>query len=754
MSDYRLLIKKRSFPDFEHLPASVIQRLAPNPVAMPFLQQMLKEQVGGFQSRNLANFQLAATEHIREKLAIRASSGTIICAGTGSGKTLAAYLPALLEVNALVESNSYWTKMLCLYPRNELLKDQLAKILRETERLKDTGKRPITVGAFFQSVPSSSRYLKDTAGWERNGPGYVCPFMICPKCDGKLRWYDQDVEAQNEVLNCVDCHHILGSDRIVLTRSRMVRNPPDLLFSSTESLNRQIASSKYRKIFGIGCKENHTPRIVLLDEVHTYEGIPGAQVALLLRRWQSLAKFRDVEWIGLSATLKNPEEFFSQITGLPIDKVKLIKPGNELKESGKDYMVALRGDAASRTSLLSTSLQAIMLLARMLDPQPTNIGQNYSPPSEGIYGQKAFLFTDDLDVTNRFFHDLLDAEARGKSFWKSPLADLRSSSLEEPEERDLEGQNWWGAEEIGHSLHLGQGLRVSRTSSQDRGVDELSNVVVCTAALEVGFDDDTVGAVLQHKAPMNLASFLQRKGRAGRPRKMRPITVMVLSDYGRDRIAYQSPEQIFDPTLDPKRLPLRNRYVLRMQAVYSLMDWFAKQASLQGFEYNIWTVLECPGEYKSVIEGQKWLLQLVNQILEHGERMGDLIAHLEQSLFVDRNEILRLLWEHPRSIMTAVLPTIRRRLASEWRNQIDPNANLDLVRQFNPLPDFVPSSLFSELQLPELAITIPHEDVAEQMPLLQGMQAFVPGKVSRRFSGRDGEKSHWIPILGVEKGRH
>ena len=28
------------------------------------------------------------------------------------------------------------------------------------------------------------------------------------------------------------------------------------------------------------------PRLVLLDEVHTYSGVHGAQVALLLRRWR------------------------------------------------------------------------------------------------------------------------------------------------------------------------------------------------------------------------------------------------------------------------------------------------------------------------------------------------------------------------------------------------------------------------------------------------------------------------------------
>ena len=73
------------------------------------------------------------------------------------------------------------------------------------------------------------------------------------------------------------------------------------------------------------------------------------------------------------------------------------------------------------------------------------------------------------------------------------------------------------------------------------------DVVVATASLEVGFNDPAVGSVIQHKAPRDVAQFLQRKGRAGRLRSMRPWTVVVLSDYGRDRLAYQAYDQLFDP---------------------------------------------------------------------------------------------------------------------------------------------------------------------------------------------------------------
>ena len=87
------------------------------------------------------------------------------------------------------------------------------------------------------------------------------------------------------------------------------------------------------------------------------------------------------------------------------------------------------------------------------------------------------------------------------------------------------------------------------------------DALVATASLEVGFNDKQVGAVIQHKAPKGSASFIQRKGRAGRSRLMRPWTVTVLSGYGKDRLAYQGFEKLFDPELPPPIIPISGAFV-------------------------------------------------------------------------------------------------------------------------------------------------------------------------------------------------
>ena len=116
---------------------------------------------------------------------------------------------------------------------------------------------------------------------------------------------------------------------------------------------------------------------------------------------------------------------------------------------------------------------------------------------------------------------------------------------------------------------------IDRTSSQDRGVNPKAQLVLATSTLEVGFNDEAVGAVVQHKAPHSLASFIQRKGRAGRRRTMRPWMIVVASAYGRDRWAFQHAENLFSPTLSDIALPIENYYVRKIQATFAFMDWLA-----------------------------------------------------------------------------------------------------------------------------------------------------------------------------------
>ncbi len=216
-------------------------------------------------------------------------------------------------------------------------------------------------------------------------------------------------------------------------------------------------------------------------------------------------------WAGLSATLPNAAQFFSDLTGVWIDNVATITPAAaDMDHEGAEYHIILRSDPSSQAATLSTSIQTVMLLARMLDAPDQE-------QSAGRFGSKAFVFTDDLDVTHRLFDNLLDAEAysawRRLDTTRAPLAALRSSIGPDAVLREREGQRWQMAEDL--RGQLSNRLVIGRTTSRDPGVDAAANVIVATSSLEVGFNDPDVGAVVQHKAPRSAASFLQRRGQAG-----------------------------------------------------------------------------------------------------------------------------------------------------------------------------------------------------------------------------------------------
>jgi hypothetical protein len=166
-----------------------------------------------------------------------------------------------------------------------------------------------------------------------------------------------------------------------------------------------------------------------------------------------------------------------------------------------------------------------------------------------------------------------------------------------------------------------------------------------------------------------MASFLQRKGRAGRDRAMRPITLTVLSDYGRDRAFYQAYEHLFDPAVEPQYLPIRNPYVLKIQSTFALFDWLA--ARTLGYEKAWqWDLLSRPLErpsqaVRTVIDRTKAQLTLLVQ--GDAATSEDLRGCLVSALGVDEVTAEALLWEAPRSLLLEAVPTLVRRLFRQWQ---------------------------------------------------------------------------------------
>ena len=686
----------------------------------------LRAILGG---RSVSEFQARSTERLLSSVGSR--GGTCITAGTGAGKTLAFYLPALTHALSVPRPSGI-PRIVAIYPRIELLRDQLSGILRLVADLEARGAGRLRVGALYGATPRDrdDAQWNRSRGWRATADGLTSPIVACIQdgCSGELIWPNGDAEGRR--LRCTRCGFELES--LVFARRSLTSKPPEILFTTTEMVNRLLGTSRMRRLL-VG-DSSSSPEFVLLDEIHTYSGTHGAQVANLIRRWCGEMAFPG-HVVGLSATLADPRGFFSQLIGDETGNVAVVAPGDsELRESGREYFMALRGDPASQASLLSTTIQTSMLMRRMLDPEP-------GVPSGGMFGSRLFAFTDNLDLVNRLHSQLQDAEGwRPGGVDRKPegsLAILRASGAENGPRDDV-GQLWDAAEGLGTLNRL---VTVDRTTSQDAGVESTSDVVVATASLEVGFDDPNVGAVLQHKAPRDAAQFLQRRGRAGRDPAMRPWTTVVLSDYGRDRLAFQAYEALFDPKVQPTHLPIRNRVILKMQATWWLIDYLTRESGGTPLRSVLGSRWSRDGD-RQVRAAREGLSAARTLLTDTG--LDRLETGLQRSLRISEEDARSVLFDHPRAITTTVLPTIIRRLEGVVGHRKLPGN----FRWGDPLVDFVPSSLFAPLQTPEVRIDLPlageFQPEPHIEPIAQSMGEFAPGRVSYRFALGGRRERMWV----------
>ncbi|NYF57177.1 protein DpdJ [Micromonospora purpureochromogenes] len=745
VADYRVIAQPRRYPRRDVPLTDLIDRVRDVHPLTTIGSQVLAAQIG---KNELATFQVDATAAVVRSLHSEGAQAVIVAAGTGSGKTLAFYLPAYLWMAERPTTRQVHT--LAVYPRNELLKDQVGEALRSSlgvaPALRAAGRRPLRIGTLYGDTPESGRAV-DSASWlqepwRRVAEGRVCPYCRCPRCGADLVWPDDDRKAGHgagrERLVCRGCGGEVSGDLLALTRAGMLANPPDVLFTTTEMLNRASSDPRLGALFGFTPNGSH-PRLLLLDEVHTYQGVHGAHVGLTLRRWRN-AVGPDITVVGLSATLADAGAFMARLVGVAESDVTHIEPADDdLIAEGRQYQVAVRADPTSGASMLSLTIQASMLLGRVLDRTTS---------ADGLAGSKGFLFTDDLDVTNRLFHDLRDAEgdgwtARKRSGAQKVLANLRSAALPNRARREADGQVWALADRTGHPLpgtSPARGLRIGKTSSQDPGVADDADLVVATASLDVGFNDPRVGLILQHKSPRDPAQFVQRRGRAGRTRAIRPLTVVTLSDFGRDRLTYQAYDRLFDPELPPRSLPIGNRYVVRMQATFALADWLTRQ--LQWRE-DARRVLTPKNGLNHPARDQ--VATLLEQLLTDPITQREFAGYLRWSLQLDEDEVLAVLWDPPRALLTAVVPTLLRRARSNWSAGADDPGGVGDVFA----PEFVPRALFAALNLPEVELVLPasfSRQVDTRMPVLQALRETAPGRVSKRFAVRSGAQRTWVPV--------
>lgn len=740
--------------------------------------------------RSMSGFQNRTFEKILQVIELEKQQGiekgVVVTASTGAGKTYAFFLPILAKM--MIERclrGKVGVKAICIYPRVALSENQLTDFIEVLFHLNqvlerrnlpaltiglESGAAVYQVGDFRDTSDKRQKDLKKMRGWtfQDSSSGYLSPFAYCvgtpnQSCDdGKQRLITYSI--QPNTLVCPVCNKQYSF--IQFARDVMEKHPPDLLISTTESLHRRLLSSKYQYLFGT--EAFCAPSVVMLDEIHLQTSTAGTQVALLLRRLMARIRLgqkdrnesANLAFVGLSATIAEPPQFLSELSGVHVTRISHVTPQEEeMQTIGAERYIFVRAEENEDTAIISTLIQTAMCALHTM-PQP----------SQGRY--RTFGFVQSLDLVGRWRHQMQDAEKvkqeqiRDREGEKNKQVSERQIRLlplytyrfppfnkqlfpnflktnfncdcncEKNQKPDLNcplfqaGECWWVLSQKGKSQR--EPLNIKRKTGSDRDViiEPDDDLVITTSALEVGYDDEDLMCVLQYQAPANVASFVQRKGRGGRKVGTRPIIITVLSPYKpTDLFLFRNEHLLTDPTFQKLPLNPQNRYLQRIHGFYAFFDWLAYLASRMGIGLDL-DRLYRPG-YQYLME------QTANSgvLLEFKD-------YLQKTFAIPDDAITRVLGSENEGLLwgifhSGLMKTVHPGFEKENQAFVDARKRLD---------SHLPENLFSDINLPEVRVDYKPDDSSPNKKtnsesISLAISETIPGNVT--FRG--GEGSTWIP---------
>ncbi|WP_067886656.1 ATP-dependent helicase [Nocardia vaccinii] len=285
---------------------------------------------------------------------------------------------------------------------------------------------------------------------------------------------------------------VRSGDTTAAARRSLQRTPPDILITTPESLFLMLTSATRETLRSV-----HT---VIVDEIHAIAGSKrGAHLALSLARLDGLTE-RPAQRIGLSATVRPPEEIGRFLVG--------------------GAPITIVAPPAPKTFDLSVRVP----VADMTEPDPA--GDSDQPGSIWPHVDSAIV---DLVLAHRssivFANSRRLAErltARLNETYAERIGGSSADSGPAPEPARRTPALLGSTSDVNHGstsllarAHHGSVSKEQRAIIEDDLKTGRLRCVVATSSLELGIDMGAVDLVVQVEAPPSVASGLQRVGRAG-----------------------------------------------------------------------------------------------------------------------------------------------------------------------------------------------------------------------------------------------
>lgn len=219
---------------------------------------------------------------------------TLVATGTGSGKTECFLYPILGHCREQRELGRPGIKAIILYPMNALASDQASRLAKEI--LRTPALAGIRAGLYVGEAPA---------------------------------------EESSRVQQLAD-----GGFSIITDRNALRENPPDILLTNYKMLDFLLIRAADASLWAR--QQPDTLRYLVVDELHTFDGAQGTDLACLIRRLKGRLETppEQLVCVGTSATLGSDGEqdllaFAGQIFGETLDDQAVIA---EDREPVADYL--------------------------------------------------------------------------------------------------------------------------------------------------------------------------------------------------------------------------------------------------------------------------------------------------------------------------------------------------------------------------------------------------------------------------------
>jgi ATP-dependent helicase Lhr and Lhr-like helicase len=271
---------------------------------------------------------------------------------------------------------------------------------------------------------------------------------------------------------------VRSGDTPAAERQKMLKNPPNILVSTPESLYLLLTSVHGRNMLrGV--------TTVIIDEIHAMLGDKrGSHLSLSLERLQALTG-QPLQRIGLSATQK------------PIDLVACYLTGVGAAGALTGAAGALTGAADAGNCVIVDSGYNRKRDIRIEVPQS---------PLTALMSNEVWaeLYERLVELINSHKTTLVFVNTRR-------LSERLALALSER----LEAENLAGDQIKLVSSHHGSMSKEHRLRAEQQLKAGKLKVLVATASMELGIDIGSVDLVVQFSSPKSIATFLQRVGRSG-----------------------------------------------------------------------------------------------------------------------------------------------------------------------------------------------------------------------------------------------